>query len=76
MIGLICAYASRFFSIAAKSGRLRHCASLTSRRSSFTDAVENYLGFPDAINGLDLADKLEKQAHRHTSLIFQARIGW
>ena len=29
-----------------------------------TDAVENYPGFPDAINGFDLADKMEKQAAR------------
>ena len=29
-----------------------------------TDAVENYPGFPDAINGFDLADKLEQQAAR------------
>src|SRR5688500_1640835 len=27
-----------------------------------TDEVENYPGFPDAINGFDLADKMEKQA--------------
>jgi thioredoxin reductase (NADPH) len=29
-----------------------------------TDEVENYPGFPDAINGFDLADKMEKQAAR------------
>lgn len=29
-----------------------------------TDEVENYPGFPDAINGYDLADKMEKQAAR------------
>ena len=29
-----------------------------------TDAVENYPGFPDAINGFDLAEKLEQQAAR------------
>ncbi len=29
-----------------------------------TDAVENYPGFPDAVSGLDLADKMEKQAAR------------
>ncbi len=29
-----------------------------------TDAVENYPGFPDAINGFDLAEKLERQAAR------------
>jgi thioredoxin reductase (NADPH) len=29
-----------------------------------TDTVENYPGFPDAINGFDLADKMEKQAAR------------
>lgn len=29
-----------------------------------TDEVENYPGFPDAINGFDLADKMERQAAR------------
>ena len=29
-----------------------------------TDEVENYACFPDAINGFDLADKMEKQAAR------------
>src|SRR4028119_738410 len=29
-----------------------------------TDEVENYPGFPDAINGFDLADKMEQQAAR------------
>lgn len=29
-----------------------------------TSEVENYPGFPDAINGFDLADKMEKQAAR------------
>lgn len=29
-----------------------------------TDEVENYPGFPDAINGFDLADKMDKQAAR------------
>lgn len=29
-----------------------------------TDAVENYPGFPDAINGFELADKMEQQAAR------------
>ncbi len=29
-----------------------------------TDEVENYPGFPDAVNGFDLADKMEKQAAR------------
>jgi thioredoxin reductase (NADPH) len=29
-----------------------------------TDAVENYPGFPDAVSGLDLADKMETQAAR------------
>jgi thioredoxin reductase (NADPH) len=35
-----------------------------------TDAVENYPGFPDAINGFDLADKLEKQAARFGTRFF------
>ena len=29
-----------------------------------TDAVENYPGFPDAVNGFDLAEKMEQQAAR------------
>jgi thioredoxin reductase (NADPH) len=29
-----------------------------------TDEVENYPGFPDAVNGLDLAQKMEQQAAR------------
>jgi thioredoxin reductase (NADPH) len=29
-----------------------------------TDEVENYPGFPDAVNGFDLADKMERQAAR------------
>ncbi len=29
-----------------------------------TDEVENYPGFPDAVNGFDLADNMEKQAAR------------
>jgi thioredoxin reductase (NADPH) len=29
-----------------------------------TDEVENYPGFPDAVNGFDLAEKMEKQAAR------------
>lgn len=32
--------------------------------AAITDQVDNYPGFPDGVTGLDLADKLEKQAER------------
>ncbi len=32
--------------------------------AAITDQVDNYPGFPEGITGLDLADKLEKQAER------------
>jgi thioredoxin reductase (NADPH) len=32
--------------------------------AAITDLVDNYPGFPEGISGLDLADKLEKQAER------------
>src|SRR5215213_7208679 len=39
-----------------------------------TDTVENYPGFPDAINGFDLADKLEKQAARFGTRFIDALV--
>jgi hypothetical protein len=39
-----------------------------------TDTVENYPGFPDAINGFDPADKLEKQAARFGTRFIDALV--